>query len=81
VTRDEAEARCALLAEESPDRETHRFVPRDSGNGTWSVAKVGLPPAGDDLATETRADEKPPAPGDPRSGVERDAGGPWLPGI
>jgi hypothetical protein len=77
MTREQAEARCARLAAEDPDRETHRFIPRDNGDGTWSVAKVGLPPTADPVGTETRADEKPPTADDPRTAQSRNA--PWGP--
>jgi hypothetical protein len=53
MTRAEAEAECKRLAAESPDRETHRWVPREDGQGNWSVAKVALPPA-KPLTTELR---------------------------
>ena len=45
MTREEAEAQCKRLAAESPDRKTHRWVPREDGKGNWSVAKIALPPA------------------------------------
>ena len=77
MTREAAEARCAELARTDPDRETHRFVPREDVNGRWSVAKVGLPPAGGPLTPETRADEKPLTADDPRTPQSRNA--PWSP--
>jgi hypothetical protein len=72
MTKAEAEAECKKLAAESPERHTHRWVPVDEGNGDWRVAKVGLAPADDEVTgTETRADEKPPTPDDPRSNTGR----------
>ena len=77
VTREEAETECARLAREHPDRETHRFVPRQGSDGVWSVAKVGLAPLPDGpVGAETRADEKPPTPDDPRDSYSRNVG-PW----
>ena len=80
VTREEVLAECARLAEEDPDRETHRFVPREGADGIWTVAKVGLPPVPiEPLGQESRADEKPPTPDDPRDSLTRNLG-PWVPG-
>lgn len=60
-----AEQKCKELAETSPERETHRWMPRRDADGGWSVVKVGLSPKGK-LTAEQRADEKPPTPDDPR---------------
>ena len=68
MTRAEAEAECKRLAAESPERDTHRWVPAEGPDGDWRVAKIDLPPADQDTGTEVRADEKPPTPDDPRSG-------------
>jgi hypothetical protein len=77
VTHEEAEQACKRLAAEHPDRETHRWIPHDAGDGNWDIAKISLAPSEDDsLAAETRADERPPTPDDPRS--LRDIGGPWV---
>ena len=72
MTREQAEAECKRLADESPERETHRWLPREEADGSWSVVKVGLAPnSSADLTAETRADEKPPTPDDPRPGMLR----------
>ena len=72
MTREQAEAECKRLAGESPDRETHRWLPREEEDGSWSVVKVNLPPADpSDLTAETRADELPPTGDDPRPGMLR----------
>jgi hypothetical protein len=68
MTREEAEAACAKLAAESPDRETHRFLPREDENGDWSVVKVNLPPGTGVTGTATEAKPRPEQPGDPREG-------------
>ena len=73
MTRAEAEAECTRLATESPDRDTHRWVPRGEGNGEWSVVRLALPPATEPESTTTRADERPPTPADPRPDVP-----PWV---
>ena len=70
MTRDEVEAECARLAKEHPDRETHRFVPREAEDGTWSVAKVGLPPvAAKRPGQEARVNQKPPDVGGRSAGI------------
>jgi hypothetical protein len=77
MTREEAEAACRKLAAEHPDRKTHRWVPRETADGRWEIAKISLPPREDpDLTAETRADERPPTPDDPRP--MRDTGGPFV---
>jgi hypothetical protein len=43
MTRDEAEARAKQLQAEHPDRDTHRFIAREHGEGVWEVAKVPIP--------------------------------------
>jgi hypothetical protein len=66
MTRAEAEAEAARLADESPDRETHRWIAREDDGGDWSVVRIGLPPADEATGTETRGDERPATPDDPR---------------
>jgi hypothetical protein len=73
MTRAEAEAECRRLTIESPERETHRWVPRDQGDGEWSVVKIALRPATEPESTTRRADERPPMPADPRPDVP-----PWV---
>jgi hypothetical protein len=60
----EAKDRCAELAREHPDRETHQWVPVKSKDGDWSIAKINLPPAIRPTGTETQATQ--PDPNDPR---------------
>ena len=76
MNREQAESECARLARESPDRATHRFVPRQGAGGEWSVVKINLPPvSSEDLTAEQRADEKPSTPDDPRSAISRNLPG------
>ena len=79
-TKEAAEAACARLAASHADRETHQFLPQRREGG-WVVVKVALPPPADNLGTETRADERPSTPDDPRTSHDRNAGGPWVGGI
>ena len=66
MTREEAQRECKRLAEESPERDTHRFLPREGEDGEWSVAKVNLPPT---RFTGSTTEAKPkPDPEDPRDG-------------
>jgi hypothetical protein len=51
----EARERCEELAATHPDRDTHRWVPVQDKDGSWSVAKINLPPTPKPTATETRA--------------------------
>jgi hypothetical protein len=78
MTRAEAERECARLAAEHPDRMTHSWFPRRGPEGTWSVAKIGIPPLESSNTAETRADEKPPTADDPRAPAWRDTGGPHV---
>src|SRR5436190_655215 len=59
MTRAEAETEAARLAAESPDRDTHQWVPRDEGDGNWSVVRIGLAPSTEPTGTEVSADERP----------------------
>jgi hypothetical protein len=74
MTREEAEAQCARLAAEHPDRDTHQWRPRQDASGGWNVVKIALPPASGELHTETRADERPPTPDDVRTTHGRNLG-------
>jgi hypothetical protein len=49
----EAKERCAKLAREHPDRETHRWAPIQSKDGNWAIARINLPPP-KPTGTETR---------------------------
>lgn len=77
MTRDEAEASCAELAAEHPDRKTHQWRPREEADGSWSVVKVAVPPTAGARAEELVADERPATPDDPRDAHMRNVG-PWV---
>jgi hypothetical protein len=78
----EAEAReaCARLAREHPERETHRWRPREEADRSWSVVKIALPSNLGSTA-ETRAEGRPPTADDPRTAAMRDLGPNVGPGI
>jgi hypothetical protein len=73
VTRSEAEQQARQLQAEHPDRTTHRFVARRSGDGDWEVAKVHLPEGlrGGPLKETIAATPRPSPADDPRTGHER----------
>jgi hypothetical protein len=79
VTREEAQSEAQRLAAEHPDRATHRWLAREDADGSWSVAKVTLPPGlrADPLKETVEAKPEPPQPDDPRSAYERNVGGPY----
>jgi hypothetical protein len=68
MTRGEAEALCAKNAAEHPDRNLAQWRAQESPKGDWTVVRIGLPPS-QATGTETRADERPPTPPDPRPDV------------
>ena len=74
MTREEAERECERRAREDPERLTHTWLSKELPSGTWAVVKVDLPPAASGDVTETRADERPPTPDDPRTAAARNSG-------
>lgn len=66
----EAKARCAQLAAEHPDRERNHWIPVKGKDGTWSVARIGLPPPTEPGGTEIQEKPRPPAE-DPSSELDR----------
>ena len=66
MTRAEAETEAARLAAESPHRDTHQWVPRDEGDGNWSVVRIGLAPSTQPTGTDVSAAQRPATPDDPR---------------
>jgi len=79
MTRAEAEAECRRLSAESLERETHRWALREGDNGEWSVVRIALPPATEPSGTETRGDERPTTPDDPRPATWQNVP-PWAAG-
>ena len=74
MTEEQARAECERLAREHPDRRTHQFLPRPTGE-EWQVVKVAIPPPLDQLSGEVRADERPEVGEDPRSSQQQNV--PW----
>jgi len=68
MERDEAEALCRRNAAEHPDRAVAQWRAQEREDGTWSVVRIGLPPAAP-TGTAVNADERPPTPPDPRPDV------------
>ena len=80
VTRDEAEREARRLAAEHPDRETHRWIPREEADGSFVVAKLKMPPGMrvNPLKATVETKPKPPQPDDPRSASVRNVPGAGL---
>jgi hypothetical protein len=80
MTKSEAEERARTMQREHPDRDTHRFIPRQSAEGGWEVAKLPVPEQlrRPKLTPTVEAAPKPSPAEDPRSGHERRA--PGIPG-
>jgi hypothetical protein len=76
MTREEAIAEAARLAQEHPDRATHSWLPREITPGKWAVAKVGIPGRGP-IVNVQEAKPRPPHPDDPRPAHWRNVGGPY----
>jgi len=76
MTREEAQRECERLAEQSPERATHTFMPRQDESGEWSVVKVALAPLQRPTGTVTESKPRPEQPGDPRVGKPNPFWGP-----
>jgi hypothetical protein len=70
MNEQEAKERCAELAAEHPDRETHQWVPVRDKDGGWTVAKIDLPPPATPTGTATRRETLRPS--------DHPQGNPWL---
>ena len=81
MTHYEAVAECERLSREHPERETHRWAPRQAGDGSWEVARLALPEGlrRGPLHETTEAKPRPPEADDPRPAQWRDVGGPYGP--
>jgi hypothetical protein len=79
MTKSEAEGLARENAREHPDRDTHLWIANEQADGSWTVAKVRMPPGmkTGPLKTTTEAKPKPPEPGDLRTSHDRNVGGPW----
>lgn len=80
MTHAETEQRARILHQEHPERDVHRFIPRQSPDGSWHVAKVPVPEhlRRPSLTPTIEARPKPPQTDDPRTGHEQRA--PGIPG-
>ena len=79
MTRAEAERTALANSREHPDRATHRWMPREQPDGSWTLMKVRMAPGAriDPLKTTTEAKPTPPQGDDPRTSHSRNVGGPW----
>jgi hypothetical protein len=70
VTREQAENERERLSREHPDV---TWLTREEEDGTWSVVRVKFAQdQSPERIAETRAEERPPTPDDPRFGPLRD---------
>jgi hypothetical protein len=82
MTHEAAQAECARLSQESPDRETHVWFPREGADGEWSVARVAVPAGMErkQFKATVEAKPRPQQAEDPRSALTRNIP-PYGPGI
>lgn len=80
MTEREARERVAKLSAESPERETHSWVPREGADGEWSIVKLAIPSPKAQETSTTRSDENQAAKDDPRTAMEQNFP-PWSAGI
>lgn len=79
MTRDEAVAKCAQLKAEHEERGTHKWIPRETAEGAWEVAKISIPAAlaRGTLKETVESKPKPPQADDPRQAHQRNTPGAW----
>jgi hypothetical protein len=71
MNEEEARERCRELAETSPDRETHSWLPRQEADGQWAVVRLAIPPARPVEAKASKPTEPQTARDDPRIAFEQ----------
>jgi hypothetical protein len=67
----EARARCAELAESSPDRSTHSWVAKQLPEGEWTVVKLAVPAPKSPDSVKTVSAKEQAAQHDPRTAFEQ----------
>lgn len=76
----QAKERCAALAAESPDRETHSWIPREGADGVWSIVKLAVPSPKTPETTTTQSGDSQGIKDDPRPAMEQNVP-PWGMGM
>lgn len=72
MTEQEAKDRCLKLASESPDRETHSWLPRRGPDDKWVVVKLAIPsPAAQHETNTAQSGNQPGIRDDPRTAMEQ----------
>ena len=66
-----ARARCAELAESSPDRDTHSWIPRELPDGSWKVVRLAVPSPGTPDGVKTVSSGEEAGQEDPRNHMEK----------
>jgi len=67
----EARARCAELSENSPERTTHSWIPREQADGSWKVVKLAVPSPSSPETVKTVSAKDQIAQDDPRPAIEQ----------
>jgi len=80
MTEQEAKDRCAKLTAESPERETHSWLPRKEAGGEWAVVKLAVPSPKKEETTTSQAGDNQGIKDDPRPAMEQNVP-PWGMGL
>lgn len=60
MNREEAAAEAARRGREDPDRNRYSWIPRQAPDGTWEIARIGVPSAPVEEHTATKPPPVPP---------------------
>jgi len=71
MTESEARERVAKLSAESPERETHSWIPREGPSGNWSIVKLAVPSPKAPVTSTSQSGDTQAAKEDPRSPLEQ----------
>jgi len=80
MNEQEARERVAKLTAESPERETHSWIPRKGPDGEWSIVKLAVPSPKTVETSTTQPGQNQAAKDDPRSPMEQNIP-PWSVGF
>lgn len=80
MTEREARERVARLTAESPERDTHSWVPREGPDGVWSIVKLAVPSPKAPETSTTQPGDNVAAKDDPRPAIHQNIP-PWSVGF
>lgn len=80
MNEQEAKDHCAQLVASHPDRATTNWLPVKQKDGTWAVARIGLPPPAQSSGKQVKSEPKPLA-DNPRAENPWINPPPWIGGI